>query len=94
MLERWERDVSIYLEPNINSLPPPNNRREAYILFHILLPNFHSTLTHLKAHLRGMVIHEAAKCWAKIGPCVEPGVGLLLLLAHMTSIRAVVVALL
>ena len=94
MLESWERDVPIYLGFNINSLPLSHNRREAYVLFHILLPNFHSTLTHLKAHLGGMVIHEAAKRRAKIGRCVKPWVGLLLLLSHMASIRTVTVALL
>ena len=95
MLESWERDVAIYLESTINSRPLSRKQALAYILFHILLPNLHSTLTHLKAHLCRMVIHEAAKCRAKIGPCIEPWVGLLLLLlTHMAPIRTVIVALL
>ncbi len=33
-----------------------------YILLHILLSCHHGALAHLKAHLRGAVVHEASKC--------------------------------
>ena len=91
MFQGREGDVAVDLLSAVSILGPWIwGRIGSYVLFHVLLSDFDSALAHLEAHLRRVIVHETAKgrreAWRRIR-C-------LLLLAHVSSIGAIVVALL
>ena len=65
-------------------------QEKSHILIDIVLPNLQRALAHLKAHLCGLVVHEATECWRKAATTALSG-----WLSHVSAaIGAAVVALL
>ena len=68
MFQRWERDVPVDLVCSVSIVETWTwGGTVSYVLFHILLSNFDGALTHLKAHLCRVIVHETAKRGGEAG---------------------------